>query len=252
MMFKKTITASGTQVQDVAAALNAGLKDFLTGTGLFQLISVENGHGDWPKYTLKHQNTDYCLTLQSRSNTVSVQIVAGVIRGSLDESAYEKNISYGSVANARITIHIITSGGSFAYKIFSHDGTVALGGSCLRYTKFSGEQGYMYHAREDSALLGHMGRYEMEEGMICQISYSEYPYTEYAIIQELPVIQYSGAAIGYADDIAVISASRLSDSLVYSVYRLADAEYYGGQLAHGQYNVSSHISSCAAIAMKAN
>lgn len=252
MMFKKTITASGTQVQDVAADLNAKLKDYLIGTGLFQLVSMENGYGDRPKYILKHQNTDYYLTLQSRSNIVSTHIVTGIIRGTLDESDYEKNISYGTAASARITIHIITSGGSFAFKIFNASGEVTLGGSCLRYTKFSGEQGHMYHAREESALLGYMGRYEMEKGMVCQISCPEYPYTEYAVIQELPVIHYSGAAIGYAEDVTMISASRLSDSLAYSVYRLGDTEYYGGRLAHGQYNIFSHISSCTAIAMKAN
>lgn len=253
MILKKTITASGTQVQDAAAALNAGLKDYLTGTGLFRLVSVEAGYGDWPKYTLKYQGTEYYLTLQSSSNSYSSDrnIVVGIFRSTLDETAYERSISYGNISNAQISVHLIENGGSFAFKVFNAAGTVALGGSCLRYMKFSGERGYLYHSLETTSLLGYMGRYEAEPGAICQISYLEYPYTEYAVMQEMPILKYDGVAIGYAEDIVTISVPQPSDSHAFSLYQLQGLDYHGGRLAYNQF-VSSSISSCTAIAMKSS
>lgn len=252
MILKKTITAHGTQVQDVAAALNAGLKDYLTGTGLFRLVSVETGYGDRPKYTLKYQETEYYLTLQSYSNSNSSykNIVIGIFRSTLDATAYERSISYGNVSNAQISIHLIGNSESFAFKIFNAAGTVALGGSCLRYTKFSGERGYLYHSLETPSLLGYMGRYETEPGAVCQISYLEYPSTEYAVMQEMPVIQYDGAAIGYAEDIVTISVPQPTDSHAFSLYQLQGTDYHGGRLAYGHLN--AYISSCTAVAMKSS
>lgn len=211
MILKKTFTASGTQVQDVAADLNAQITEFLTGTGLFTLVSVGTGNGDRPAYTLKHVNSEYSLVLQSDKYTSTPYILVKSVSGSFGENS--SSFSYGSKTGARITLHIITSGTSFCYKIFNYNGDVSFGGSCLKYRTFSGQEGYMFSTAENSSCLGHMGRGHIDEAGIYQISHTNLRSPDYGIVQEHPIISLDGGnAIGYAEDVVTINTSHQGDS----------------------------------------
>lgn len=248
MILKKTFYSSGTQKQDIAAALNEQLKDYLTTTGLFQLAAVETGNGNRPKYTLEYKGSGYKLVAQCHENDWNAYTEIGIMRDSLDENAQFATVNYGSIVSAQFTIHIVTHGDSFVFKVFNNVNAVCMGGSCIRYTKLSGEQGYLYSTREDAPWKGYMGRYVIEKGRVCQISYQDYPSTRHAVIQEFPIITLDGTAIGYANDIVTIHVNTLSDSHAFSVYCLMGEEYHGGKIACGQF--LSNISSCTAAAMK--
>ena len=248
MILKRTFYASGTHKQDVAAELNAQIKDFMTESGLFRLISVEEGEGGRPKYTLEYKASGYRIVLQSYGHDWRTLILIATIRGSLDENIHFTDIAYGDAGNATLTIHMIVSGESFAFKLFNAENTVCYGGSCIRYTRFNGAQGYLYHTREEAPSRGYLGRYEIEKDKIAQISFRDYPYTQHAVIREKPLVVVDGAAIGYADDLVVINLNHLSASHAFSVYRLLDEEYYGGRIANGQFIFN--VSACTAVAMK--
>lgn len=251
MILKKTFMTSGTSIQDVAADLNAQIAEFLTTTELFTLASVGTGNGNRPLYTLKHVNSEYSLVLQSYvSANANPYILAKSVSGSFGEKS--AMCSYGSTTNARITLHIITSGTSFCYKIFDYNGVVCLGGSCLKYRTFSGLEGYMYSAAEISSCLGYMGRGHIDEAGVYQISHTNLRNPDYTIIQEHPIISLNGGnAIGYAEDIVTINASHLGDSHAYSLFSVNGETYPGGRMtisSSSSYN--NYSATYAAVAMK--
>lgn len=248
MILKRTFRASGTDRQDVAADLNMQITEFLTGSGFFRMISVEEGEGGRPKYTLEYKDSGYLLIFQSHINGSRAETKIAAVRGVLDQNINYVIVRYGSEGNATLTLHMVVSGMSMVFKLFNFQNTVCFGGSCIRYTRFNGEQGYLYHSREVAPLLGYLGRYEIEKDKIAQISFTEYPYTQYAVIQQMPLVTVDGAAIGRADDLVVINLNSLSTSHAFSVYTLLDEEYYGGKAAFGAY--INHLSACTAVTMK--
>lgn len=238
MILKKTFYASGSQVQAVAADMSLQIKNYLLEVGLFSLLTEEDGNGSYPKYTLKYKDSNYRLVIQSGINNYAFQpwISAGVIRGGLDATATIKDITYGSVEKAVLSIHIITSGNSMVFKIFGADGAVKFGGSCIRYTDFTGKQGYLYNSNESLSWLGYIGRYEVVKDGVASTSHIDYPGIEYPIIQEYPIIEYGGAAIGYANDIVVINASHFSDSNEFSAFLFNGSEYHGGRITNDKWS----------------
>lgn len=248
MILKKTFRASGSRGWDVGAELSGQMKDYLLETGLFRLVSVGTGYGDRPMYTLEFKESGYQIVLQSASEDRYTNIGIGINRSKLSDTVYYREVNFGTLLNATITIHIVTYGDSFAFKLFNYANNVELGGSCIRFTKFSGEQGYLYNSLEYMSVLGYIGRYEVESGKIASINYTDYPSTQHALIQELPIITLDDKAIGYANDIVTINVSNLSDSNAFSAFRFLGEEYHGGKITY--LGNIWHVSSCTAAAMK--
>lgn len=247
MILKKTINAGGSDVKDVGASINEQLKDYLIETGLFRLVSVETGNGGRPKFILKHINSEYTLTFQSTTANSTTVINTSIIRGSLGEVS--RTVNFGSVGKGQITIHIVTNGHSFVFKLFNYNGDVIFGGSCLRYTKFSGEQGYMYNTNETGSWLGYMGRYTIgdDNSIIYQISYTTLWSVEYGIFQECPLLNVNGNAAGYADDIVTINAGDLTETDAFLLYNLNGEEYHGGKISTSSTNSSFRAGYAAAV-----
>lgn len=247
MIFKRTFLSRGEQPQDVAADLNRQIRDYLTETGLFQLVSAETGPADRPQYTLEYKDSGYQLILQSSILSHMTQTVIGVKRGTLDAVAKWSKIGYGKAAEATISIHLISSGNSFAFKVFNAENKVFFGGSCISYTAMNGEPAYLYNSDEEVSWLGYMGRFEFAPGKICLIPYQEYPHSYYKVIREQPIITLDEVAIGYANDLAVIHADSLSNNHAFSAYCFRDAEYHGGKIACRSYVASASAHTAAAF-----
>lgn len=252
MIMKKTIYGQGTDTYSVAANINLQLKDYLVSTNLFEVASVEEGNGGFPRYKLRYRDSDYFLVLQCFKiiSSRDYYILPGVIRGNLDEVAITEMLNYGSKESSMITIHLVTSGKSMAFKLYNGNGDVCFGGSCLRYTEFTGTEGYLYNANESRTKLGFMGRYEIEKGVIAQISFNDYMAQDRAVITNCPIIKKNGAAIGYANDIAIINTSHLADNSSFSLYQVGNREYHGGKIPTDWH--SSYVSVYAAAVMRNN
>lgn len=248
-MIKKTFYACGSRVQETAAKLNQQIKDYLLETGLFRLRSTGE-KGGYPQYTLEYKDSGYLLELGCLDSDHQGHryIVMGMIRGSLDEAALSKSVWYGAVTNARLTIHLLVHGDSMAFKVIDADNQVCFGGSCIRYTDYSGRKGYLYNANEVTSLLGYMGRYEIEPGQIAGISYFDYSSAKQALAKDYPIICCNGAAIGYANDLVIINGNRMPAHHSFACLILDGDEYHGGRIPFDWHQ--SHLSQYAATAMK--
>lgn len=250
MIMKKTFYASGNQVQETAANLNRQVSNYLIETGLFSLFSTQEGNGSYPKYMLRYKESDYLLQLQSENSDSPFErnLQMEILHGIRDEKAAQRLIYYGSVKNATLTLHLLAHRDSMAFKIIDANSNVAFGGSCIRYTEYSGKEGYLYNAKEAKSLLGYMGRYEIEPGKVAQLMYNDYSSQGGATVKKHPIIGYKDVAIGYANDLVVINGSHLSGHDEFSSFILDDAHYHGGPITYSDFFLE--VSQYAAAAMK--